>query len=192
MPPEQPPQQPTPDSPERPERSGPSRRALLLGGGAAGLVAAAAGGGFFAGRASAPDTATAAEARTYPFAGAHQAGIVTPAQDRMYLAAFDLTTDSVEDLTALLRAWTTMAARLTQGLSAGPLGFEVIGYVHVQAPADAEVASVPDLTPMIVPTLLVLGARDKAALPSRGAAAQLQFLAAALAAALSRIEGKPR
>ncbi|KAA2214579.1 DUF484 family protein [Teichococcus oryzae] len=42
------------------------------------------------------------------------------------------------------------------------------------------------------PTLLVLGARDKAALPSRGAAAQLQFLAAALAAALSRIEGKPR
>ncbi|MEU6798613.1 ATP-binding protein [Nonomuraea wenchangensis] len=39
----------------------------------------------------------------------------------------------------------------------GPLGFEVIGYVHVQAPADAEVASVPSLTPMIVPTLLVLG-----------------------------------
>ncbi|MFC3123896.1 hypothetical protein ACFOD4_02390 [Pseudoroseomonas globiformis] len=36
------------------------------------------------------------------------------------------------------------------------------------------------------PTLLVLGARHAAALPSRGAAAQLQFLAAALAAALSR------
>lgn len=142
MPPEQPPQQPTPDSPERPERSGPSRRALLLGGGAAGLVAAAAGGGFFAGRATAPDTATAAEARTYPFAGAHQAGIVTPAQDRMYLAAFDLTTDSVEDLTALLRAWTTMAARLTQGLSAGPLGFAQGSY---DAPPDdtGEAADLP-------------------------------------------------
>jgi uncharacterized protein YigA (DUF484 family) len=36
------------------------------------------------------------------------------------------------------------------------------------------------------PTLLVLGARHEAALPSRGASMQLQFLAAALAAALAR------
>ena len=52
----------------------------------------------------------------------HQAGIVTPAQDRLYLAAFDLTTTSRDELVALLRRWTTIAARLTQGLSAGPFG----------------------------------------------------------------------
>ena len=60
--------------------------------------------------------------RTYPFTGAHQAGIVTPAQDRMYTAAFDLTTTSRDELIDLLRRWTTMSARLTAGLSAGPLG----------------------------------------------------------------------
>ena len=52
----------------------------------------------------------------------HQAGIVTPAQDRMYTAAFDLTTTSRDELVALLRTWTTMAARLSAGLSAGPFG----------------------------------------------------------------------
>ena len=52
----------------------------------------------------------------------HQAGIVTPAQDRLYLAAFDLTTTSRDELIALLQSWTTIAARLTQGLSAGPYG----------------------------------------------------------------------
>ena len=35
---------------------------------------------------------------TYPFTGAHQAGIVTPAQDRLYTAAFDLTTTSRDEL----------------------------------------------------------------------------------------------
>ena len=42
-------------------------------------------------------------AGTYPFTGVHQAGIVTPAQDRMYTAAFDLTTTSRDELVALLR-----------------------------------------------------------------------------------------
>ena len=59
---------------------------------------------------------------TYPFTGVHQAGIVTPAQDRLYLAAFDLTTTSRDELVALLRRWTTIAARLTQGLPAGEFG----------------------------------------------------------------------
>ena len=104
---------------------GVSRRALLglVGGGAAALGVGAVGG-FTAGRtaeASATPAHTAAD-RTYAFTGEHQAGIVTPAQDRLYVAAFDLTTDSRDDLVALLRAWTTMAARLTQGLPAGPTG----------------------------------------------------------------------
>ena len=47
---------------------------------------------------------------------------MTPAQDRMYTAAFDLTTTSRDELIDLLRRWTTMSARLTAGLSAGPYG----------------------------------------------------------------------
>ena len=57
-----------------------------------------------------------------PFTGVHQAGIVTPAQDRMYTAAFDLTTTARDDLVGLLRQWTVVAARLTRGLPAGPFG----------------------------------------------------------------------
>ena len=59
---------------------------------------------------------------TFAFTGEHQAGIVTPAQDRLYVAAFDITTKDRDDLVALLQRWTTIAARLTQGLSAGPFG----------------------------------------------------------------------
>ncbi|HEY0217662.1 MAG TPA: iron uptake transporter deferrochelatase/peroxidase subunit [Cellulomonas sp.] len=123
-------------------RRGLSRRGLLgLAGGGAAAVAVAATG-FGVGRATAPGVTTTAGATTYPFAGEHQAGIVTPAQDRMYTAAFDLTTTSREDLVALLQAWTTMAARLTQGLSAGPQGFASGPY---DAPPDdtGEAADLP-------------------------------------------------
>ncbi len=112
----------TPEGPhEQPGATGLSRRALLgLGGG---LAAAGVAAGFGVGRASAPaPVPTRGAAGTYPFTGAHQAGIVTPAQDRLYLAAFDLTTTSRDELVTLLRRWTTIAARLTQGLSAGPFG----------------------------------------------------------------------
>ncbi len=111
------------EQPPAPGSRGVTRRAVLGGG----LLGAAAVGaaGFAVGRAAAsagepaPDTRAAG---TYPFTGRHQAGIVTPAQDRLYLASFDVTTDDREDLVALLQRWTTIAARLTQGLSAGPYG----------------------------------------------------------------------
>jgi deferrochelatase/peroxidase EfeB len=54
-----------------------------------------------------------------PFHGAHQAGIATPAQDRLHFAAFDLATSSRSDLRALLQAWTEAAARMTAGRPAG-------------------------------------------------------------------------
>ena len=60
--------------------------------------------------------------RTYPFRGTHQAGITTPAQDRLHFAAFDVTTTSREDLVELLKAWTEAAERMTRGGSAGPVG----------------------------------------------------------------------
>ncbi|HEY4189683.1 MAG TPA: iron uptake transporter deferrochelatase/peroxidase subunit [Candidatus Limnocylindrales bacterium] len=104
-----------------------SRRAFLgvaAGGAAAiGIGGLAAVGGLDVGALTGNAAATAPSGeRTYPFAGAHQAGIVTPAQDRMYTAAFDLTTTSRDELIALLRAWTTMSARLRAGLPAGPYG----------------------------------------------------------------------
>jgi deferrochelatase/peroxidase EfeB len=50
-----------------------------------------------------------------PFYGAHQGGIVTPAQAHTYFAAFDLTTTKREDVVKLLRKWTDAAALLTTG-----------------------------------------------------------------------------
>lgn len=77
-----------------------------------------------AGRASgATDAGSAGDAEAaYSFRGEHQAGIVTPAQDRLHFAAFDVTTGSRAQLVALLKAWTEAADRMTQGLPAGPIG----------------------------------------------------------------------
>ncbi|MGV8977660.1 MAG: iron uptake transporter deferrochelatase/peroxidase subunit [Cellulomonas sp.] len=102
-----------------------SRRALLgFAGGGLAAIGVAAAGGFVAGRHDPAQHTTqhAGSSTTYPFTGEHQAGIVTPAQDRMYVAAFDLTTTSRAEVVMLLRTWTAMAARLTQGHPAGPFG----------------------------------------------------------------------
>jgi deferrochelatase/peroxidase EfeB len=97
-----------------------SRRGLIGGGTAvAGVAAGFAVGDVYAGHGS--DDAAAATT-TYRFRGVHQAGIVTPAQDRLHLAAFDITTGSRAQLVALLKAWTVAAERMTQGLSAGEVG----------------------------------------------------------------------
>jgi deferrochelatase/peroxidase EfeB len=96
-----------------------SRRSLLGSGAAAAGVA----GAFAVGRAT--DSASAAPATrpaTYAFRGPHQAGIVTPAQDRLHFAAFDVTTDDREALITLLKSWTEAAERMTQGDPAGTVG----------------------------------------------------------------------
>ena len=89
-----------------------SRRGILGGAGAA-LTAAGFAGGWGASKASAsePDAAKL----TYPFRGAHQSGIVTPAQDRLYFAAFDVTSTSRDDVETLLRAWTLAAEEMMAG-----------------------------------------------------------------------------
>jgi deferrochelatase/peroxidase EfeB len=105
-----------------------SRRAMLglLGGGvvlgaggatAVASVAAAADRGQ-AGD-SAGDSAGAAPTRLVPFHGRYQAGIATPAQDRLHFAAFDLTTTRRADLVALLRTWTDAAASMCAGRDIG-------------------------------------------------------------------------
>ncbi len=102
--------------------------------GAAG--AAALGAGAFATRmVSEPTHAVAASASDpVPFYGAHQAGIVTPAQDRLHFVAFDVITDKRAELVELLQDWTAAAARMTQGQTAGPLG--AVGGVPEAPPED--------------------------------------------------------
>jgi deferrochelatase/peroxidase EfeB len=111
-----------PTSPAR----GLSRRRLLglFGAGTAGAVAAGAAGGVI-GRATADGPAAgdaAARGDVVEFTGAHQAGIVTPAQDRLHFVALDVTTDSRDELVELLQAWTAAARRMTAGEDAGPGG----------------------------------------------------------------------
>ena len=106
-------------------RSGVSRRGLLgaAGAGLAGLAVGAAAGYAAGSEESAPTAAAAAAGtRTYPFHGEHQAGILTPVQDRLHFAAFDVTTDSRAELVQLLKDWTAAAARMTMGLGAGEIG----------------------------------------------------------------------
>ena len=50
-----------------------------------------------------------------PFYGAHQGGILTPAQAHTLFAAFDLTTAKRADLIELLRRWTDAAALMAAG-----------------------------------------------------------------------------
>ncbi|TGD87303.1 deferrochelatase/peroxidase EfeB [Mycolicibacterium sp. CH28] len=102
-------------APEAAQRSGLSRRKLFGAAGVTAAVVGAAGAGALAGRASAADAATGGLDKPVPFRGEHQAGIVTPAQDRMHFATFDVTTDSKADLVAMLKEWTGMAERMTAG-----------------------------------------------------------------------------
>ena len=101
-----------------------SRRGLLgaAGAGLAGVAAGAAGGFALASSDDAPQAQPNPGERTYPFYGGRQAGIITPMQDRLHFAAFDVTTGSRTELVELLQDWTIAAERMTRGLGAGDLG----------------------------------------------------------------------
>ncbi|WP_448626176.1 iron uptake transporter deferrochelatase/peroxidase subunit [Geodermatophilus sp. URMC 64] len=107
--------------------AGLSRRRLLgwFGAGTAGVLAAGAAGGAI-GRATAdeprPGTDATDATDAVAFHGAHQAGIVTPAQDRLHFVAFDVITDSRDELVEMLKAWTVAARRMTAGKDAGEIG----------------------------------------------------------------------
>lgn len=90
-----------------------SRRRLF---GLAGAGAAVAGVGVVAGRETSPRAEVVPVASTtVPFRGEHQAGIVTPAQDRLHFAAFDVVTSSRDELVAVLKEWTLAAERMVAG-----------------------------------------------------------------------------
>ncbi|KQM82089.1 iron uptake transporter deferrochelatase/peroxidase subunit [Agromyces sp. Leaf222] len=135
-----------PAAPGQPEQhaaepeSGVSRRHLLglFGAGAAGAAVGVAAGAAGVGVAVSTGVANAggaAAASAYPFYGEHQAGIVTPAQDRLHFAAFDVSTTLDRDgLIGLLQDWTDAAARLTQGLEVAEGG--AVGGSDYAPPAD--------------------------------------------------------
>ena len=115
--------------------AGISRR-RLLGVGAAGLagVSVAAAGGAVAHELLTGDTPAHGAANAVPFHGTHQAGITTPAQDRLHFVAFDVITEKRDELVALLKAWTAAAERMTQGKDAGPIG--AVGGIPEAPPDD--------------------------------------------------------
>lgn len=65
----------------------------------------------------------------YDFYGPHQAGVTTPAQDRLHFAAFDVAPGMTRsDLIELLQDWTVAAAAMTQGKEIGEYGAGVNNY----------------------------------------------------------------
>jgi deferrochelatase/peroxidase EfeB len=107
-----------PDGQPRPSRRGVLTRAGLFGAGAV------AGGltGYFTRGAGEPAAAgdTGLGQQTVPFYGTHQAGIITPAQDRLAFGTMNVVDGtSRADLRDLLQVWTTAAARMAAGKLVG-------------------------------------------------------------------------
>ncbi|UYM03862.1 iron uptake transporter deferrochelatase/peroxidase subunit [Solicola gregarius] len=100
------------------------RRRTLFGAAGAGALAVGAGAGYLArGSADAAEHPVAdPDAVPVDFAGEHQAGVTTPAQDRLHFAAFDVITDSRDDLVSLLQDWTDAARDMTAGNEVGKFG----------------------------------------------------------------------
>lgn len=105
-------------------KPGMSRRGLLslAGVGGAGAVAGLAAG-FLSHDAVAAVAAPASMASdVVPFYGERQAGIVTPAQDRLHMAAFDVTVEDRAAVIKLLKDWTAAAEAMTAGRTTGRTG----------------------------------------------------------------------
>jgi deferrochelatase/peroxidase EfeB len=118
-----------------------TRRAFLATGGATAAVAAAAGVGYAAGQETDGGAPTPDRHIVDPH-GPHQAGIATPAQDRLHFAAFDLV-DGVKatELRDLLKEWTAATVTMAGGqpIGAGAAGAQL-------APPD-DTGEALDLTP---------------------------------------------
>jgi deferrochelatase/peroxidase EfeB len=95
-----------------------TRRRLLASAGAGAAGVGLGAGGYLLGQ----DTAEAKEGEgtgSVPFYGEHQAGIDTPAQDRLHFAAFDIVSEDPVALRELLQAWSLAASEMTAGQMIG-------------------------------------------------------------------------
>jgi deferrochelatase/peroxidase EfeB len=93
----------------------------LAGSGAVGAAAAGVVGATLI-QGNGDALAAANTSAAVPFYGKHQAGIVTPAQDRLHFVAFNVVTTKRDDVVDLLKSWTAAAARMTGGHDAGTVG----------------------------------------------------------------------
>ena len=99
-----------------------SRRAVLGWTGAGVVLGAAAAGGavtVLKGDTGSDAQNAASAGAAVEFHGTHQAGIVTPVQDRLHFASFDITTDDRDELVQLLKDWTAAAERMSKGQAVG-------------------------------------------------------------------------
>ncbi|MDO9378954.1 MAG: iron uptake transporter deferrochelatase/peroxidase subunit [Nocardioidaceae bacterium] len=124
-------------------RPGLSRRALL-GGAGVGVLAAGGGLGYAARSTTAEGASATADPAALPvdFDGAHQAGITTPAQDRLHLAVFDVVTTDKAELDAMLQQWTAAARKMCSGNDIGDFG-SVAGPVEVPPEDTGEAQGLP-------------------------------------------------
>ncbi|WP_353111782.1 iron uptake transporter deferrochelatase/peroxidase subunit [Microbacterium sp.] len=112
----------TEDTPEvGAEHAGLSRRGLLglaIGGGAAAIAAGGVGG-----YALAAAQRSGGSDEAFAFFGAHQAGIVTPVQEHLHFAVFDMMPRMRKnDLVELMQDWSYAAARMARGLEVSATG----------------------------------------------------------------------
>jgi deferrochelatase/peroxidase EfeB len=85
-------------------------------------------------------SAAATDRAVEPFFGRHQAGVVTPPQERLFFGTLDLLTDDRDALRTVLQRWSQAAPLLTQGR---PIG-EVEPVNTAAVPADTgEAAELP-------------------------------------------------
>lgn len=87
---------------------------LLLGGGAIGTLLTTENK-----RKTKAAGSISTEEDSIPFYGAHQAGIITPAQNFICFAAFDVTASGAPSLKKLFQAWTAAAAAMAAGRPVG-------------------------------------------------------------------------
>ena len=94
----------------------PRRRLFALGGAAGALGIGGLGGGAIGyGVRGAQEKKQSAVHLSYPFRAEKQQGILTPAQDNMFTAAFDVTTTDRQALIGLLQDWTVAAEQMSAG-----------------------------------------------------------------------------
>src|SRR5688572_23343558 len=114
--------------------SGSAAVAGLVAGGAGAYAATRGVAGPAAGAPASPAAPALALDAAIPFRGEHQAGIVTPAQDRLHFVALDVVTKDPAQLRELLKAWTRAAERMSLGAEAAPGG--LVGGGPNRAPED--------------------------------------------------------
>lgn len=138
-----------------------NRRKFLVNAGVAGGALAVGGvGGFVAAQDEASGSSITGTG-IVNFHGAHQAGIVTPQQDRLHFASFDVITKDKSQLRAMLIEWSAAASRMTQGLPAAAPAANVYAPPTDTGEAVGLAASRLTVTIGFGPTLFKKNGRDR-------------------------------